>query len=285
MTREALWQAVKSHRTIGTTGEHIELDYTVNGIHMGGESTDPAKGAVVLGRVKGTSQIDRIELIRDGDKIAAAAFPIVHRHPEQYPLVCTLKLECGWRKKKDMQQWPIDIGLQDGRILELQRLFSVHGSRIESQQPDRARVMLLTRKCNLIDAAPPPKEAIGGVYITIAANSPQSRLSIQCDGQGFDCTAAELFEADRLVYYEKEAVAEIREYTSIPADELWTKGVVYHHARKMKLSRAVLRSDFVKEFEIADPNPVPGTHSYYVRAFQNNGQIAWGSPVWINYKR
>jgi hypothetical protein len=32
----------------------------------------------------------------------------------------------------------------------------------------------------------------------------------------------------------------------------------------------------------SDPEPLPGTHYYYVRVMQRNQEIAWGSPMWIN---
>jgi hypothetical protein len=31
-----------------------------------------------------------------------------------------------------------------------------------------------------------------------------------------------------------------------------------------------------------DPNPVAGIHYYYVRVQQANGELAWGSPMWIH---
>jgi hypothetical protein len=34
-----------------------------------------------------------------------------------------------------------------------------------------------------------------------------------------------------------------------------------------------------------DPNPAPGVHYYYVRVQQTDDQLAWGSPMWIDYAR
>ncbi len=34
-----------------------------------------------------------------------------------------------------------------------------------------------------------------------------------------------------------------------------------------------------------DPNPVVGMHYYYVRVLQEDGEIAWASPLWIDYRR
>jgi len=34
-----------------------------------------------------------------------------------------------------------------------------------------------------------------------------------------------------------------------------------------------------------DPKPEEGVHYYYVRVQQSDGQLAWGSPMWIDYSR
>ena len=37
----------------------------------------------------------------------------------------------------------------------------------------------------------------------------------------------------------------------------------------------------VLKFRYADPNPVSGENRYYIRLLQEDGNIAWSSPVWI----
>jgi hypothetical protein len=34
-----------------------------------------------------------------------------------------------------------------------------------------------------------------------------------------------------------------------------------------------------------DPKPEAGTHYYYVRVQQKDGQLAWGSPLWVEYAK
>ena len=34
-----------------------------------------------------------------------------------------------------------------------------------------------------------------------------------------------------------------------------------------------------------DPKPTGGVHYYYVRVQQADGQLAWGSPLWIDYQK
>ena len=31
----------------------------------------------------------------------------------------------------------------------------------------------------------------------------------------------------------------------------------------------------------SDPKPAAGTHYYYVRVTQQDGQMAWSSPMWV----
>ncbi len=34
-----------------------------------------------------------------------------------------------------------------------------------------------------------------------------------------------------------------------------------------------------------DPKPTMGVHYYYVRVEQTDGQLAWSSPLWVDYRR
>jgi hypothetical protein len=36
--------------------------------------------------------------------------------------------------------------------------------------------------------------------------------------------------------------------------------------------------------EWTDPNAPAGTHYYYVRVLQTDGEIAWGTPMWVQKK-
>ncbi len=38
------------------------------------------------------------------------------------------------------------------------------------------------------------------------------------------------------------------------------------------------------EFQYADQDQAPGESYYYLRVAQKDGEMAWGSPVWVNYE-
>jgi hypothetical protein len=63
LTREAVWEALRSRRCYGTTGERIALLFEANGVPMGG--VIPAAGPVSFNvAAGGTAEIERVELRR-----------------------------------------------------------------------------------------------------------------------------------------------------------------------------------------------------------------------------
>src|SRR5262249_35132883 len=35
----------------------------------------------------------------------------------------------------------------------------------------------------------------------------------------------------------------------------------------------------------SDPEPQAGTHHYYIRVQQRDGELAWASPIWVTYEK
>jgi hypothetical protein len=74
-TREAVWEALAARRTFGTTGARILLDFTADGVPMGGVVAPRAPGVPVTFRTRcvATTAIESIELVRDGVVLARRA--------------------------------------------------------------------------------------------------------------------------------------------------------------------------------------------------------------------
>ena len=76
-TRQAIWEALKSKRCYATTGAKIELEFSVGGVGMGGETVftpytqDLLFPARCLARVKGTAPVKCVEVIENGEVIYA----------------------------------------------------------------------------------------------------------------------------------------------------------------------------------------------------------------------
>jgi hypothetical protein len=52
----------------------------------------------------------------------------------------------------------------------------------------------------------------------------------------------------------------------------------------LKPKKATAENDFAEEWTDAKA-PAEGTHYYYVRVLQTDGEIAWGSPIWLTFKK
>ena len=94
-TREAIWEALWARRTIGVTGDRIELAFTLNGAPMGSELPATAERQIEV-EVSGWDDVAMIEVLRDN--------AVIHRHfPEDHadlsdpfagPVKC--RIEFGW---------------------------------------------------------------------------------------------------------------------------------------------------------------------------------------------
>ena len=99
LTREAIFDSLRTRRTYGTTGERILLDWSVAGAMPGADM--PVDGPVrIAAAVAGTAALDRLEVIRgdlsgaaarNGD--ATAAFQVVHTLTGQDELDLRLEWE------------------------------------------------------------------------------------------------------------------------------------------------------------------------------------------------
>src|SRR5581483_3610215 len=78
LTREAIFDALLQRQTYGTTGSRILLDFTANGVSMGGECTRPAGEAVEIAvGVAGSGPLRQIEIVR-GD-LERGEWRVMHR--------------------------------------------------------------------------------------------------------------------------------------------------------------------------------------------------------------
>ena len=72
LTREAIFDSLRTRRTYGTTGERILLDWSVAGSDAGGAGAGWTDRSRIAAAVAGTAALDRLEVIR-GDLSGAAA--------------------------------------------------------------------------------------------------------------------------------------------------------------------------------------------------------------------
>ena len=291
-TRTSVWDAFKKRRVYGVTGDRMQLFFSVNGCIMGEKITsdEPAQIGV---KVIGCHSIDRIEIIRNGRVLQT------YCHPENWniPRVANgirakLRIQCGWGPERytgfseiEGKVWKGRLQLSEGRIIGVEPCFTDFGQKIEqvsshacefefTSHPSMPSNKLLARH---------HRTNLQGAIIEFEA-SIASQISLDGDPVNLSFSVADSLNNERLVALTDETEAMIGSQFGVHSEDVENVDVYWNNAWKMKLGRAIPYEQYCAEFSYTDNNPNEGENYYYVRVTQLNGQMAWSSPIWMNYE-
>ena len=113
LTREGLWEALKSRRCYGTTGQRILLDVTADGKPMGSalQASQPPEIAV---KVIGTAPIEQVDIFRGLEQIYT--FPETTERADD-------QIRIAWsgqriRARNRLVRWDGSLEIDEGQIIE-----------------------------------------------------------------------------------------------------------------------------------------------------------------------
>jgi hypothetical protein len=261
-TRAAIFEAIRARRTYALTGDRIEVDFTVGGAPMGA-TIAAGRHAEVAFAVQGRDELDVVEVILDGR--------VVHRAyaDEAAPLSGTVqvRLEWGWGPwgalaLERICDWAMRVQVEGGRIarffpcLQSMPFDEQRRHRFERQGETGLAIRSYTARKNAYRENPNQSvvlEIEGGAetVLKLALTEPVAQESAHALGD-LQRGSANLFTGP----FPKE-------------------GYQWH--------RLVPRA--ASALEGACTLEVPAGRSHvYLRARQKNGQLAWASPVFMNYR-
>lgn len=228
----------------------------------------------------GSHAIDRIELL-DGDRRLTSHSPVDRRDPG-----ARLKflLEAGWGLCTSYGLEPADwdwngtLDVQGGRLVGLERCFSRGG---QSATWGEAHCAF-----HLVTAGRTVRTPFGmtqGIIFEVEG-TPQTLLKLTVEGRRIDVTLDDVLTGSRLVPFLDEAVRHVREASGLDEGDV-NPDTLYHNARKVKLHRAVPEASYRLSHTFRSVQLEPGCHPLYVRVAQQNGQLAWSSPIWVSVPR
>jgi len=268
LSPSALFDAIRKRRTIAATGDRILLDVTLNGHPMGSEIPFTSERLIQVSLV-GQDGIRMVELVKNG-KVIQRSFPIDNR-PENSLLPGRVKcrIQYGWGpwstlKLERICPWDMVIRIENGRVLTAHRCFQsgpfAEDLRDKLIQVDEKTFHLLSFTSRNQAYREDPTKAVvlelEGDYKTglIVELSQPSRLSTR------------VFLGDLL---EDNAVTFTGGFTS----------------ESFILHRLVTQQEYETRISWEDEVPFSTEPDwYYVRVTQENGQMAWSSPIWVEEK-
>ena len=264
LTRDAIWEALRTRHVCCVTGDKINIDFRINDALMG----DVVKGVRrrIYVNVTGDSCIDYVDLIKNGRLLARMNGPYTPVIPDGDTVRCKVKVEFGWNREEQYVEWNGKLSVNKGRIVSVTPCF--RGAAFTSPQPgekefhtrvnrilgvsdhDVELKMFSTKNPNTLT---PATQAV-----TLELEVPKDCvLTADFNGKQFSHTIAELLEGSR------------------------THFVVGWLSEAILFNRAMPESCYTIEHYMEDREPEKDTDYYYVRVRQRDQQWAFSSPIWV----
>ncbi len=287
LTRQALWDAFRRRHVYAVSGDRIRLDFSLAGHDMGaiGRARPPYRIRV---RAEGADAIQRIDLLRNNVLIAARSFGYDPNRSHVADARYKLRAVFGWGprgfKHKDATDrvWDIAITVENGRLLGLEKFWMRFGQQILSQSPTGCRLRLTS----VVSGTTPNSRfhPFPGIGLDLLG-SPATRIRMDAAGLPMTFTLAESRHFPAVYADYAHAKDYLKQKVNITEDSLRAGrhdlSSIWHTAYKTQLWPAVHESEFTALAEFEDTPDRPGESWYYCRVIQNNGQVAWSSPIWV----
>ncbi len=264
LERGALWDAMRDRHVCGITGDKIKVDFRIN--H--GRSGDVIKAdkREIYVNVEGMSQLDYVDIIKNGECIARLNAPQRNVIPDTDTVRAKVKVNFGWNREEEYVHWLGNLALTDGRINDMQTCF--RGAAFTSPQPGESefhtRVNRVTERgdrhvgLDMYSSKNPNvlTPAMQGVILDV--EMPRSaKIVAEFNGHKYEHTLDELLQGARAHF--------LRGWLS----------------EAIQFERATTEGGFLAGHIMTDEKPERDTDYYYARVRQRDGQWAWTSPIWV----
>ena len=264
LTRDNIWEGLRTRHTCCATGDKINIDFRLNDAFMG-DVTKGDRRRIYL-NVTGESCIDYVDIVKNNKLIARLNGPLIPMMPTGDTVRCKIKMEFGWNREEKYIPWNGQISIDKGRILNVtpcfrgaaftspqegETEFHTHINRIVSVTDTTTELALHTTK-NPNTVTPATQAVILDVEMPL-----DGTVTSDFNGKRFSHTLAELLEGSRTHFMRG-----------------WLSEAVL-------FNRAMPESCWTIEHYMEDCEPENDTDFYYIRVRQKDQQWAWSSPIWV----
>lgn len=267
LTRDSIWEALRSRRTIASTGANIMMQLQLGDAGIGQsvarKSTFPLRLAV-----EGTSSLHDIEIVEGGNnqwKVHRFATPELSNQllPGRYKI----RIEMGWGRKGIRSRWNVQAKIENGAILGCTPCFRYSGFGNDELEPSEKVLSCDSQSASWsATAVPNPAGAMGGTHFNASGTQ-----SVILEVEATEKTALKvLFDQGELHH----SLQELRQHSMAkPIGEFGSPAI--------KIHRAIHESEYQSQYEQTF-TPAFGDNSFiYARVLQHDGQAAWCSPIWL----
>jgi hypothetical protein len=272
-TTDAVFDALKSLSAYATTGERMILDATLNGRGMGTRQPDTARRRIEA-RVAGTSPIDRIEVVRNGDVVFGRSYLGA-------PLEPSATLQVGFQSSSEVFFPPLRDNPRPSRVwsgtLEVTgaKLVGVETPGFDNHYSEFAR---------------PVEGEPNRVAFNTQTRGRMDTLLLHLEGAGPGTTVR--FHLEPTTETGSKA-GNVRPPADLPGADFelgldrLVDGRLEHpfqvdaHTDRVSVQVIDPEAALDREFEFEDLQGIAAGDYYYVRVTQLDGNQAFSSPFWV----
>lgn len=283
-TRQAILEAFRSRRTIAVTGDRITVDLRA-GEHPIGSDIDRSEAKELSFDVIGWDIISHAELIENGRPVYFAT-PDYSADDGKNLQLYRLRIEFGWGPMKGYEvfDWEGLLGVRDGEITQVQACFhadpfdEIRKKRITERGKDSCRWQSHTSRGGLFTtrSSSTPCSPTDAITLEISGtNQTRIDLEVTCGTRKSLFATLTDFKLSNAVDTQK---------ASCTMGQLLTggSGLMFNQLGTfVKMHRAVPPALYRVSRTYPLPDKTNRPSYYYLRVTQENGQMAWSSPIWI----
>jgi hypothetical protein len=248
LTRDAIWDALKSRRFYGTTGPRILIDLDVNG-HAIGSEVELSETPHIRARVVGTTEIDTVEL-RRGTETVHTVSGLPRPSPDE-----PKRVRLAWRGARNRGRsraldWSGELRVWKGAITSVEN-YAIDNPLEGVQHWDGDRIVWTSHTCGDWD----------GVIFDVKANR-ETIFDFRTPSMSFTFGLFDLIGVNH---------------------EYWQTGPLLE---QQVIARLLSHQPGANEItlEWQDENPWDGVNPYWLWVTQADGEMAWTSPVYLDWR-
>lgn len=246
LSRAGVFEALRARHTYATTGERIWLHVgTTDGRMMGDVITARTPPAIRI-RAAGTGSIERIDVLRNHD----VAFSYVPYAPTSYR-PDRIRLEWGGARvtgRGRHSTWNGKVTV-DGADILAAKAFAFDHPLQGIVSSDRRNVAWTSTTSGDHD----------GIVLTLSDTAEQAVIRFETELLTESFAVADLLSAP--IRRECGGVGQYAQFALQPTET----------------------GPQVVDFMWQDPEPAPGRNAYWIRLVQEDGEMAWSSPIYVTY--
>jgi len=202
-----------------------------------------------------------------------------------------MRIVCNWGpgghygfKRIKSKIWKGSFEISEGRIISIEPCFTYFGQKVRQPSERRCDFTFTTQPRRPLKPllAQHHRLKLQGAVFEIEAPV-KSVITIQVDSVKLDVPLEDALRTDRVIALTEEAEKAICEQFGLEPKEVENQDICWHNAWKMKMYRAIPYEGYHAEFSYVDNEVKEKESYYYIRVTQLNGQMAWSSPIWVNF--